>query len=196
MFGDKSEAKAEEPLQEPAPPTGDATLPLHELPPTSGADAIVRKWAMWAAGFGLVPIPLFDFATTAGFSMKMLHSLSKYYGVEFRAELGKTAITSLLGGASTPLLALMAGSFLKSIPLVGYPLAVVSGPLAAGGITYAIGRVFTAHFGAGGTLFDFDPEKFRDFFQQEVEAGKAFVRRQKSGAADDASATTVAPAAE
>jgi len=177
---DKSEASAENPSEGFAADIDATAHPLHDLPPTRGADAIVRKWAIWAAGFGLVPIPLFDFATTAGFSIKMLHSLSKYYGVEFRAELGKTAITALIGGASTPIVALMAGSFLKAIPLVGYPLAVVSGPLAAGGITYAIGRVFTAHFGAGGTLFDFDPEKFRDFFQQEVEAGKDFIRRQKS----------------
>ncbi|MCA9656721.1 MAG: DUF697 domain-containing protein [Myxococcales bacterium] len=156
----------------------------HELPPTSGADAIVRKWSLWAAGFGLVPLPLLDFATTTGFSLKMLHSLSKYYGVEFRPQLGRSAITALLGGASSPMLALAAGSALKSIPIVGYSLAVASGPLVAGGITYALGRVFTAHFGAGGTLFDFDPEKFRDYFQKEIEAGKDFVKGERSQGKD------------
>lgn len=154
--------------------------PGRELPATSGADAIVRKWTAWSAGFGLVPIPLFDFVTTTGFSLKMLHSLAKYYGVEFRAELGRSAITALLGGASTPLLALSASSAVKAIPIIGIPLAVVSGPVVAGGLTYAIGRVFTAHFGAGGTLFDFDPEKFRDYFQDQVEAGRAYVRQRKS----------------
>lgn len=150
-----------------------------DLPPTRGADAIVRKWTAWSAGFGLVPIPLLDFVTTSGFSLKMLHSLAKYYGVEFRAELGKSAITSLLGGASSPMLALAAGSAIKAIPLVGLPLAAISGPAIAGGITYAIGRVFTAHFGAGGTLFDFDPEKFRSYFQEQVEAGREYVRQRK-----------------
>jgi len=158
----------------------EAATPLRELPPTSGAEKIVIKWTKWSAGFGLLPLPLVDFATTAGFSMKMLHSLSKYYGVEFRAELGKSALMSLAGGASSPVLALAAGSVLKSIPFVGLPLAIASGPLAAGGVTYAIGRVFTAHFGAGGTFFDFDPESFRDYFQQQIEVGRELVSREKS----------------
>jgi len=162
----------------------------HELPPTRGADAIVRKWSLWAAGFGLIPLPLVDFATTTGFSLKMLHSLAKYYGVEFRTELGKSAITSLLGGASSPILALAAGSALKSIPIIGIPLAVVSGPLVTGGIVYALGRVFTAHFGAGGTLFDFDPERFRDYFQEQIEVGKDFVKSERRGEKNPAQAAT------
>lgn len=149
------------------------------LPPTTGADAIVRRWTLWSAGFGLIPIPLLDFATTTGFSIKMLHSLAKYYGVPFKADVGKAAVTSLLGGAASPLLAMSVGSAAKAIPLVGLPLAVVSGPVFAGGITYGIGRVFTAHFGSGGTLFDFDPEAFRDYFQEQVEVGKAFVQSNK-----------------
>lgn len=153
------------------------TTPLRELPPTQGADAIVRKWTAWSAGLGLVPIPFLDFATTTGFSLKMLHSLAKYYGVEFRKELGKSAITALL--ASSPALALGALSAVKAIPILGLPLAVATGPLVTGGITFAIGRVFTAHFGSGGTLFDFDPEKFRDYFQEQIEAGKEIIKQRK-----------------
>lgn len=166
-----------------ATPTADAPEAARAaLPPTTGADAIVRRWTLWSAGFGLIPIPLLDFATTTGFSIKMLHSLAKYYGVPFKADVGKAAVTSLLGGAASPLLAMGAGSAAKGIPLVGIPLAVVSGPVFAGGITYGIGRVFTAHFGSGGTLFDFDPEAFRDYFQQQVEAGKVFVQSKKGTA--------------
>ncbi len=154
----------------------------HALPSTDGANSIVRKWTAWSAGFGLIPIPFLDFATTTGFSLKMLYDLSKYYRVEFRAERGKSAIAALLGGASSPMVALTAGAALKSIPIVGIPLAVATGPLIAGGITYALGRVFTAHYGAGGTLFDFDPEKFREYFQEQVEAGKDFVKHKKAGA--------------
>lgn len=156
-----------------------ASAPPRELPPTRGAEAIVRKWTRWSAGLGLVPIPLVDLATTTGCSLKMLHSLAKYYDVEFRPEMGRSAIASLLGGASTPVLALTAGSALKVIPFVGVPLGIASGSLIAGGITYAIGRVFTAHFGSGGNLFDFDPEAFRSYFQDQVEAGKQLVKERK-----------------
>lgn len=158
----------------------EAARGLHALPPTAGAEAIVRKWTAWSAGFGLVPLPFLDFATTTGFSLKMLHSLAKYYGIEFRTELGKSAITSLLGGASAPMLAFGAVSIFKSIPLLGLPLAVATGPIFTGGITYAIGRVFTAHFGSGGTFFNFDPEKYRTYFQEQISVGRDVVKRREA----------------
>jgi uncharacterized protein (DUF697 family) len=180
----KPAAPASQPESEVTAPVADTARPL---PDTAGADAIVRKWTLWSAGFGLIPVPLLDFATTTGFSLKMLHSLSKYYGVPFKADAGKAAISSLLGGAASPLLSMTVGSAAKAIPIIGVPIAVISGPVFAGGITYGIGRVFTAHFGSGGTLFDFDPEKFRDHFHEQVEAGKAFVKRRNK---DEAPATT------
>lgn len=155
------------------------------LPETSGADAIVRRWTLWSAGFGLLPIPLLDFATTTGFSLKVVHALAGYYDVPFRADAGKAAVTSLVGGAASPLLAMGVGSLAKLVPVVGTPLAVASGPVFAGGITYGIGKVFTAHFGAGGTLFDFDPERFRDYFQVQVEAGKALIEKRRRRPAGD-----------
>ncbi len=158
------------------------------LPSTEGAHRIVRKWTLWSAGLGLVPIPLLEFATTTGFSLKMLHSLSQYYGVEFRADLGKSAVTSLLAGAAAPGATIGLVSLVSIVPFVGTPLAVVSGPVVAGGLTYAVGRVFTAHFGSGGNLFDFDPENFRDYFHEQIEAGKAYIRRTET-------ATTAEPGA-
>lgn len=155
------------------------------LPETAGADAIVRRWTLWAAGFGLIPVPLLDFATTTGFSLKTLHALAGYYDVPFRADVGKAAITSLVGGAASPLLAMAVGSLARFVPVVGTPLAVASGPVFAGAITYGIGKVFTAHFGSGGTLFDFDPERFRDYFQVQVEAGKALIERRRQRPAGD-----------
>ena len=157
--------------------TADNRIPL---PSTEGANRIVRKWTLWSAGLGLVPIPLLEFATTTGFSLKMLHSLSQYYGVEFRADLGKSAITSLLAGVAAPGATLGLVSLVSVVPFVGTPLAVISGPVVAGGLTYAVGRVFTAHFGSGGNLFDFDPESFRDYFHDQIEAGKAYIRRTET----------------
>lgn len=154
------------------------------LPSTDGADRIVRKWTLWSAGLGLVPIPLVDFATTTGFSLKMLHSLSQYYGVEFRGDLGKSAVSSLLAGAAAPTATLGLVSLVKAIPVLGTPLAIVSGPVVCGAFTYAVGRVFTAHFGSGGNLFDFDPESFRDYFHDQIEAGKAYIRRTEEASTD------------
>ena len=167
------EPSADPEPEQPAPPELD---PRRDLPPTRGAEAIVRRWSLWSAGVSVIPLPLVDFAACAGFSLKMLHELARYYGVEFRAEAGKASIAALLGGTSTPLVAAATGSLLKGVPVLGL-LAVTAAPLLAGSTTYGIGKVFTAHFGAGGTLFDFDPERFRDFFQEQIAAGKGHLQR-------------------
>lgn len=148
------------------------TVVYRDIPGTAGADKIVRRWSRWAAGFGLIPIPLVDVATTTGFSIKMLHSLAGYYGVRFRSDVGKSVITSLLGGLAAPAAGLGLASLLKGIPVIGLPLAVISTPATNYAVTFAVGRVFTAHFGTGGTLFDFDPEQFRDYFREQFEEAK------------------------
>ncbi|WAS91504.1 YcjF family protein [Nannocystis punicea] len=153
-----------------------------KLPPTSGADAIVLRWTKIGAGLAILPVPLLDFATTSGCALKMLHSLARYYGVEFRGHIGKSAVTALLGGASAPLATAAAYSLVRVIPIVGVPLAAAASPALAGSLIYAIGRVFTAHFGSGGTFLDFDPEKFRDYFQAQVEAGRTVLKDLKGKA--------------
>lgn len=159
------------------------------LPPTAGADAIVRRWTLWAAGFGLIPLPVVDFAATTGFSLKMLRDLAAYYDVPFRPDLGKAAVTSLVGGAASPLLAAGVTSIAKALPIIGLPIAIVSGPALCGSITYAIGRVFTGHFGSGGTLFDFDPEAFRDYFHEQIDVGRSFVKSRGKGNATETPAS-------
>lgn len=177
---------ADEPTEQPGRAEPAHEQPERVLPPTAGADDIVRRWTLWAAGVGLVPLPLVDFAATTGFSLKMLRDLAAYYDVPFRADAGKAAVTALAGGAASPLLTAGIGSLAKAIPIIGLPIAIATGPIFCGSITYAIGRVFTAHFGSGGNLFDFDPERFRDYFQEQVEAGKTFVRNRRKGQSETA----------
>lgn len=163
-------------------PPSESRIPL---PSTDGANRIVHRWALWSAGLGLVPIPLLEFATTTAFSLRMLRELSHYYGVDFRGDLGKSTITSLLAGAAAPGTTIGLVSLVRFVPVLGAPLALVSGPVVAGSLTYAVGRMFTAHFGSGGTLFDFDPERFRDYFHEQIEAGKAYIRRSETDVTAD-----------
>lgn len=154
-----------------------------ELPPTAGADKIVRNHMYLAAGLGIIPIPVVDFVTTSLVALKMLRRLARYYQVPFRRKLAKAAIASLVSGAATPLAALGVSSLVKSVPIVGSAIGAVTSPLAAGAFTYATGQVFILHFGSGGTLFDFDPEKFRDYFQTQIKEGEAV--QAQTVAADD-----------
>ena len=164
------------------------------LPSTEGAEKIVKTNVYWAAGLGIIPIPLLDFATTTFINVKMLRELATYYGVEFRHGLAKSGITALLSGAASPLLSFGAvGPLVKLIPVVGQALGAIASPAVAGALTFAVGKVFTLHFATGGSLLDFDPEKFRDYFQTQIAEGRKAVEIRMH-ARHPAAASTAPPA--
>ena len=45
------------------------------------------------------------------------------------------------------------GSLLKALPLVGQTLSVLTSPIIAGAMTYALGQVFNRHFASGGRSY-------------------------------------------
>jgi uncharacterized protein (DUF697 family) len=85
----------------------------------------------------------------------MVGSLARHYGVPDSRERGKTLVATLVGG----LMPSLAGhQMLKAVgPLVG--MISVSGFAMAA--TYAVGRLFIAHFESGGSLLDVDVERSR-----------------------------------
>ncbi|WP_446012087.1 YcjF family protein [Candidatus Electrothrix sp.] len=125
---------------------------------------------------GLVPFPLLDLAALTALQLKMLHRLSGIYGVEFKANLGRSASTSLVGGlAPVASAAPVAASLSKFIPGVGHVLSYGTLVALNGASTYAVGQVFARHFSSGGTFFTFDPETTRDYFTEQYEKGKGVV---------------------
>jgi len=175
----------------------------------AAAERLVRNYTLGGMAVGLVPIPLVDLAGLVAVQLKMLHGLARLYDIAFRADLGRSAVASLVGGvlptAAAPALAFSLG---KVIPLSGQILGAGAQTLLAGAATYAIGKVFIQHFAAGGTFLTFDPEAVRDHFQQQFEAGKQVAaelspkprrwsRRGGAGkAADDAAADASQPDAD
>jgi uncharacterized protein (DUF697 family) len=132
------------------------------------ANEIVKKYSMYSAGSGLVPIPLADWAIISGVQMKMLRDLGALYGIPFEADRVRPIVAAALGGyASTKLGWGLGGGLIKAIPFVGQALGVVSVPVFAYGLTYAVGKVFITHFASGGTFLDFDPEKVRAYFKSQ-----------------------------
>lgn len=137
------------------------------------ANKQVRNYAMGAGAIGLVPLPLIDLAALSALQLKMLHSLSKIYGVEFKPSLGKASVSSLLGGVtSLTMAAPLAASLSKFIPVIGQTLSMGSLAVTSSATTYAVGQVFKQHFASGGTFLTFDPEKVRDYFEEQLEKGK------------------------
>lgn len=141
---------------------------------TADALKIVRNNTYWAAGVGIIPVPLIDFVGVSIVNIKMMRELAMHYDVPFNEHLGKSVITALLSGIVHPTLAYgTVGQALRSIPGVGQLFSMVAGPVMAGAVTYAVGKVFLVHFGTGGNLFNFDPEIFADYFKQQLADGVA-----------------------
>jgi len=133
---------------------------------------IVNTYVGWSAGAGLIPIPLVDMAAIAGVQLKMIHALSKFYGIPFSREVAKSVIGALVGGGGSSMLAAPAASLVKIVPLVGQIAGILTEPALAAASTYALGRVFTQHFETGGTLLNFDAEALRRYYKEQFTMAK------------------------
>ncbi|MDP6581693.1 MAG: DUF697 domain-containing protein [Vicinamibacterales bacterium] len=137
---------------------------------TDAANTIVKKYALFSLGGGFIPAPKLDLLLIATSQALMLRELAKEYDVPFSKNLGKSAVSSLLGGYLPTRLGLGGlGSLVKAVPVVGTYIGFATVPAFATATTYAIGKVFIQHFESGGTFLDFDPEKVRAHFAAEMD---------------------------
>jgi uncharacterized protein (DUF697 family) len=137
------------------------------------ASTIIRDHMFLSAAAGFIPVPIVDLAAAFTLQVTMIGRLAKLYGVPFTEHAGKSVLMSFIGSAGT--VSLGGGSFLslaKSIPGVGTFLGAVTMPVSLGAFTYAIGKVFQAHFRQGGTLLDFCPSDYGDYFKQMFNRGR------------------------
>ncbi|MEQ8393433.1 MAG: DUF697 domain-containing protein [Thalassospira sp.] len=138
---------------------------------------IVRRNTMWAAGTGLIPIPVLDSAAIVAVQLKMLAELSSLYQVDFQKNSGQAVIATMMTSLSGSVLGksfLATGIFsglAKVIPVVGSTLSILTIPGFNAAFTYALGRVFLKHYAIGGTLQDFDPEKAEPYFKEKFKEG-------------------------
>jgi len=138
----------------------------------AGARDIVKRNMVWSVAAGLLPVPLVEFAAITAVEVKLIKELAEHFKVPFESALAKSAVASLLASlGSVTLGKVVARGAFRFIPVVGPLVAAASLSAVASAITYAVGRVFTVHFAAGGTLLDFEIEKIRDFFRKEFAIG-------------------------
>lgn len=136
------------------------------------ANALIRRYSYWSAGFGLIPVPVIDLAAITGTQIKMVHALSALYGREFSEDRVRAALGALVGAAVPVAVGAGTVSALKTVPVLGQIAGTLALPALALASTIAVGRVFVQHFEAGGTLLDFDPEKMRAYFEAELKKAK------------------------
>lgn len=142
------------------------------------AQNVIKTHMVSGMALGLLPAPLFDIVALSGVQLNLLRNLCKHYGVVFDEQLGKGVVTALMSGSLPVLTVLGLSSVAKLIPGIGTVGGGISMTVLAGASIYATGQVLVRHFEAGGTLQNFDGKHWRTFFKQQLEEGKAFVRRK------------------
>jgi uncharacterized protein (DUF697 family) len=180
----KSDEKRNPPMARkprPSPPHEEKSEVATTTSPTTGtpevtperhhemAAHLVDRFALWSGAAGLIPVPVLDWVTVGGVQIQMVRRLSQIYEVEFSENRGKALIASLAGSMVPASSASGVASLAKSVPILGALVSVFVMPVLSAGATYAIGRTFMQHFESGGTLLDFNPPDYREFFKAQKE---------------------------
>jgi len=135
---------------------------------STASEDIIRKHALYAAGAGLVPIPIVDLVSISAVQYKMIKRLAAEYNhVDFKDEKAKSVIAGLMGGIGSFEAGLLTRILFKGIPFFG---PIIGGTAVSGFAYYStklIGEIFDQHFGSGGTLAveDLTMQKMKETFK-------------------------------
>ncbi len=130
--------------------------------------SIIDNSVVWAAGAGVIPIPIGDFIAVTAVQLDMLRRISKAYGKDY-SEISSRSFILALNASVT---ARIGASLLKAIPGFGSVLGMISMPIMAGASTYAVGKVFTYYMVSSGSINDIDMDEAKDMFKEWYERGK------------------------
>ncbi|GAA4257741.1 YcjF family protein [Azospirillum formosense] len=151
------------------------------------AAEIIRKHVLLSAAAGVIPLNFVDTAALAVVQLRLLKELSELHGVDFRGDIGRSAVGTLFATvAPTTLAGGLLGSMafnmaLRSVPVIGTVTRLATQPAFNSAFTYALGKVFQQHFASGGTFLTFQPEKVKTYFREKFEEA-----RRRKGAAPEA----------
>jgi uncharacterized protein (DUF697 family) len=151
------------------------------------AEKAVKDHMLASLGIGLLPVPVVDLALFMGSGIYMVKRLSAIYDLPFKGNIARGTLAAIAGSLGSVGVASSLGlSLAKLIPGAGTATALITLPIANAAFTYAAGKVFIAHFEAGGTLLDFDPKAHVDYLKDLFEKGKGMalsLRKKKDAGA-------------
>ncbi|MBF0099745.1 MAG: DUF697 domain-containing protein [Desulfobacterales bacterium] len=142
--------------------------------------SLIRNHVIAAMGISLVPIPVLDIVGITGVQVNMIRKFAKAYDVPFSESKVKSILGALIGGGSVLPIGHVFNSLLKTVPWVGQTVAPLAMVTSSGAITYAVGKVFNAHFASGGTLLTFNPEEVKEYYAEMLKEGKDVAQELKT----------------
>ena len=152
---------------------------------------IIKNRALLAAGLGLVPVPLFNFASATAVQIAMVQSITKLCNVEVKKSWIKNIISSVLGGFTSVGLSQFAAGTLGAAPVVGASLAVISAPVVNGLTTYALGYMFLRYFESEDGFLKANFKALGNWFKEGFKEGREKLGGAISGNRQPAAAAAV-----
>ncbi|MDR2738990.1 MAG: DUF697 domain-containing protein [Treponema sp.] len=147
-------------------------IPQFDTATKARVQEIIKNRSLLAAGFGILPVPVFNFVSATAVQLVMVQSISKLYNIEVKKSLIKNIITSVLGGLTTTGLSGVAIRGLGAAPLVGTSLAVLSTPALNGLTTYAIGYMFVRYFESPDGFLKTNAKALGTWFKEGFKEGR------------------------
>lgn len=149
---------------------------------TAGANEIVSNNVALAMGAGLIPLPIVDFAAITAVQLKMGKELAEYYKVDYKEDQIKGIVIALIAAyTSTSIASVTTAAAARAVPGLGTVFGVLTLPVVAGGLTYAVGKVFIQHIESNRTFLSFNISDVQEGFVREVEKGKEVVSSRAKG---------------
>jgi uncharacterized protein (DUF697 family) len=134
-------------------------------------EKIVKGHVLYAMGAGLIPVPGLDITGVTLVQLDMLKKIAQEYEADFSEHQFK-AILAALGSNIFAKIGANSGWF---VPAFGQTVSQLTMSALSGALTYAISQVYIKYL-EDGKIFDFNTEKYKEFFNEQFEKGKEFVR--------------------
>jgi uncharacterized protein (DUF697 family) len=147
---------------------------------------IIKNRSLLAAGFGILPVPVFNFVSATAVQLAMVQSIARLYNIEVKKSWIKNIIASVLGGLAATGLSGVAVRGLAGFPLVGTSLAVLSAPALNGLTTYAIGYMFVRYFESPEGFLKTNAKALGRWFKEGLKDGREKLGDVISGQAEPA----------
>jgi len=161
-------------------PTPKDAKPKEPEPPVSAVDEsmrIVSLYSKIAAGVGLLPGGLLNFAGILAVQVTMVWKIANKFGHTEGKDRIRGSVLSLIGSALPTGIGHGAGVALVAIPAViaGTVVYFLVTPILAYAMTQAVGNAYIMHFESGGTLLTFDARAFGEYFLKEFQKAGGIV---------------------
>jgi uncharacterized protein (DUF697 family) len=165
----QSDAKGEA-----AKPPAEEPVVLTSTSTVDKAVKIVELYSKIAAAAGLLPGNILNFAAILAVMVTMVWRIATTFGQRQGHNRIKGSIMALMGAVIPTGIGHGIAAVVTAIPafILGSVLYFLVTPVLAYALTKAVGNTFVMHFESGGTLLNFDPKGFQEYFLKEFqEAG-------------------------